>query len=680
MEVLDIIAIENSKIYTSIVLVILIAIIFRTPTAIADIDTTLHINPPNQTVSFEETFSVEVYCSPGQSIKSFELKLSFDPSLLEANSVEEGDIFNGYPTFFSSGTIDNTAGVIDDIYNLIVNSNDVSDPGTLVTISFTSKMSGGTSILNLLNVGITNDTGYVPLLVNDGNITIQGENNNPNIPSNPSGPTAREIGQSGIFSTSATDPEGDQVQYRFDWNADGGNEYSSWTVLGTSGHTDSLSHSWNNAGTYVVKAQARDEHGNESSWSSDLTVVITESSGGDGDGGGEGSPPSSGDDNNDTSEQNNPPETPVKPSGPTFIEIDVEYTYSSSTYDVDGDQIRYRFDWGDGNYSNWSDFMFSNTSVSMSHLWSVISNYNVRVMAQDENGMNSSWSPVLNVTASQAEFGEIPPVADVNVSSNISVNQTIVFDAIDSFDPDGIIVSYMWDFGDGETGSGVSPEHSYKKPGRYNVTLVLTDNNGNIYSKTITVNVASVVVDEQSKEKRDLLLFQFGTVIIWSMVAIICVFAMFFIKRLFFPNLHIDMSHYIHGIEKSESKIEKTKISENAYPKWAVSIKITDDIDVKRASVVKMGDYYDKMQENYIKSNYKDELSFKESILQERPGSVKLSAEDSVFPKVGNIDPIVNNPILSNIENKLPVEKDDVFNESIDNIRRKVDEILTSKE
>ena len=159
----------------------------------------------------------------------------------------------------------------------------------------------------------------------------------------------------------------------------------------------------------------------------------------------------------------------------------------------------------------------------------------------------------------------------------------------------------------------------------------------------------------------------------------------------------MDMLHNIRGIEESGSKIEKTKISKIAYLKGAVSNKITDGIDFIRASVVKMGDYYDKIQENYIKSNYKDELSFKENmhsddshdfyvdekieiIPQERLGSVKLSVEDSVFPRVENIDPIVDNPILSNIEKKLPVEKDDMFYESIESIRRKIDQILTSRE
>jgi len=47
---------------------------------------------------------------------------------------------------------------------------------------------------------------------------------------------------------------------------------------------------------------------------------------------------------------------------------------------------------------------------------------------------------------------------------------------------------------------------------------------------------------------------------------------------------------------------------------------------------------------------------------------------------VENIDPIVDKPILSNIEKKLPVEKDDMFDESIESIRRKVDKIFISRE
>ena len=52
------------------------------------------------------------------------------------------------------------------------------------------------------------------------------------------------------------------------------------------------------------------------------------------------------------------------------------------------------------------------------------------------------------------------------------------FDATGSFDPDGSIVNYAWDFGDGNNGTGVSPTHIYAALGTYTVTLTVTDNLG----------------------------------------------------------------------------------------------------------------------------------------------------------------------------------------------------------
>jgi PKD repeat protein len=43
---------------------------------------------------------------------------------------------------------------------------------------------------------------------------------------------------------------------------------------------------------------------------------------------------------------------------------------------------------------------------------------------------------------------------------------------------DGTIVSYAWDFGDGQTGSGPVPSHSYKSTGRFWVRLTVTDSAG----------------------------------------------------------------------------------------------------------------------------------------------------------------------------------------------------------
>ena len=344
------------------------------PSTVGINDTTnVSIDPPSKTVSPGETFTIDVFCVPSQQIKSYELKLSFDPLLLQANSVTEGDIFDGYTTIFNTGTIDNNAGNIVNIYGLIFGSGNVSIPGTLVNISLTAKSTIGFSLLNLYNVGVTNETEYVSIIVNDGNVTIQGENNNPNIPSNPSGPTVREIGQSGIFSTNATDPDGDQVQYRFDWDADGGNDYSSWTVLGASGHTDSLSHFWNNAGTYVVKAQARDEHGYESVWSDPIIVVVS-------------------------SGENQPPNKPDTPSGPISGKIGTRYGYSSSTIDPDGDSILYRFDWGDGTKSEWLGPHNSGDNVTAFKRWTKQGSYSVKVKAMDSNLEEGAWSDPIMIT------------------------------------------------------------------------------------------------------------------------------------------------------------------------------------------------------------------------------------------------------------------------------------------
>jgi PKD repeat protein len=65
------------------------------------------------------------------------------------------------------------------------------------------------------------------------------------------------------------------------------------------------------------------------------------------------------------------------------------------------------------------------------------------------------------------------------------------FDGSASYDPDGTIVSYEWDFGDGHTGSGVKPSHHYNAPnGRtYAVTLTVTDDFGIKNSSTIDVDV-----------------------------------------------------------------------------------------------------------------------------------------------------------------------------------------------
>ncbi|HEY9422364.1 MAG TPA: M12 family metallo-peptidase, partial [Thermoanaerobaculia bacterium] len=65
---------------------------------------------------------------------------------------------------------------------------------------------------------------------------------------------------------------------------------------------------------------------------------------------------------------------------------------------------------------------------------------------------------------------------------------TVYFDASSSYDSDGYITNYFWDFGDGGPGgSGVSPTYTYPVEGCYTVTLTVLDNQGLIHSYSTVV-------------------------------------------------------------------------------------------------------------------------------------------------------------------------------------------------
>lgn len=65
------------------------------------------------------------------------------------------------------------------------------------------------------------------------------------------------------------------------------------------------------------------------------------------------------------------------------------------------------------------------------------------------------------------------------------------FDGTPSSDNDGSIVSYAWDFGDGNSGSGVTVSHSYAIGGTYTVTLTVTDNSGGTDPGSHSVTVSA---------------------------------------------------------------------------------------------------------------------------------------------------------------------------------------------
>jgi PKD repeat protein len=70
------------------------------------------------------------------------------------------------------------------------------------------------------------------------------------------------------------------------------------------------------------------------------------------------------------------------------------------------------------------------------------------------------------------------PEADAGGAQGVIVGGPIAFDAGASFDIDGTIASYAWDFGDGATASGATAAHAYAETGTYTATLTVTDDKG----------------------------------------------------------------------------------------------------------------------------------------------------------------------------------------------------------
>ena len=84
-----------------------------------------------------------------------------------------------------------------------------------------------------------------------------------------------------------------------------------------------------------------------------------------------------------------------------------------------------------------------------------------------------------------------PPLADAGGPYTGTAGEEVLFDGSGSFDPDGAIVFYFWDFGDGSFGLGPQVTHIYATMGTYAVTLTVTDTNGAIASDTTTAQISA---------------------------------------------------------------------------------------------------------------------------------------------------------------------------------------------
>ncbi|MCP5047803.1 MAG: PKD domain-containing protein, partial [bacterium] len=126
--------------------------------------------------------------------------------------------------------------------------------------------------------------------------------------------------------------------------------------------------------------------------------------------------------------------------------------------------------------------------------------FTVTLTVTDDSGDEAVSSQTVTVADEDATENQLPSAAFSYSPTSPGKAETIYFNASSSTDPDGTIVSWEWDFGDGVPGSGETVTHSYNwttdGSKTFTVTLEVTDNDGGVSVTSQTVTVA----DEQDNQ------------------------------------------------------------------------------------------------------------------------------------------------------------------------------------
>ncbi len=90
---------------------------------------------------------------------------------------------------------------------------------------------------------------------------------------------------------------------------------------------------------------------------------------------------------------NDPPSNP-QVLGPSYGGNGIVFNFTAIANDPEGEMIRYKWDWGDGNVTDWLGPFNSGEPMILSYAWASNGNYSLRVKAEDTNGSESNWSLV----------------------------------------------------------------------------------------------------------------------------------------------------------------------------------------------------------------------------------------------------------------------------------------------
>jgi len=153
--------------------------------------------------------------------------------------------------------------------------------------------------------------------------------------------------------------------------------------------------------------------------------------------------------------ENNPPEKPDQPEGPYSGKPETIYSFTGSAVDLNGDQLYYKWDWGDSSTSGWLGPFNSGDPCEISHSWDISGNYEIKMKARDTYWAEGMWSDPLIIEISQEPPNTPTITGPVEGIAGEEYNYTFK-----SLDPEGNNVFFYIEWGDGDFSDWVGPYHS----------------------------------------------------------------------------------------------------------------------------------------------------------------------------------------------------------------------------
>ncbi len=179
----------------------------------------------------------------------------------------------------------------------------------------------------------------------------------------------------------------------------------------------------------------------------------------------------------------------------------------SDSSDDDGSITNYRWNFGDG---------VTGTGQTPTHTYQGEGEYTITLTVTDNDGKSGSASHTIIV-----EPPNEPPVAVFDFTPKHGLYPlTVNFNASQSYDVDGQVVRYEWDFGGEQSGSGRETAHTFPEKGLYRVILTVFDDDGDSATASGSVNVQGLLpplnIAYETLVNRNVFTIQYVTRLAWD--------------------------------------------------------------------------------------------------------------------------------------------------------------------